>query len=1211
MNLWKKLASLLLCIALLLSLVSVGTVGATAMAYEGEDPDFEEDIFEDEDDFEDEIPEDEEPKEKDGLPYPVEGGNLYFDPDTGTIIDCDPEVTSALIPAQIDGVAVTAIGDGAFTYCFDLTYVSIPEGVTSIGYGTFDCCYELETVVIPQSVTYIGDYAFLLCFKLSNVTLPENLTRIGDNLFRGCSLLTSVSIPRTVTEIGYDPFQECYGLTEIRVDPENPAFCSDEYGVLYNKDRTTLIRCPGGFVGSYTVPDSVISYGSGGFTGCKGLTSVVVGANVTVADGFGGCVNLETVILEEGLKTVADYAFSGCTALKEIVIPHSVTYIGVGAFSNSGLEQITVGRGVEFIGDDAFDECLNLTGIWVDEDNGAYSSDEWGFLFDKEKTILLRCPCRYTGEYTLPQGVKTVKKFAFSYSALTAVSFPDSLTTIGEYAFADCNGLKSVVIPDTVTEVGSAAFSGCVSLKNVTLPQTMTVITDYLFSDCIGLETVTIPEGVISVGEDVFSYCYNLQTVYFPGSLMSVRSGAFFCCDKLAEVYYPGSETEWSHLQVDSNNEVLYRATVHCGPSDLVAYAVEGGNIYFNPVTGAVCDSDETVTSAYIPSMIGGVPVTAIGNRAFEWRTELERVTVPQGVTVIGHSAFGACEALVDVTLPRGLKTIADHAFTFCPNLIGLDLPQGLVTIGNYAFSSCESLWKVTVPQGVTAIGNSAFLECTYLESVELPESLHSIGNKAFANCVNLQDVTFSEGLLTIGDYAFLECFGLAEIILPTTVTAIGKGAFTYCQSLKKAVLSPNINIIRTELFMYCCELEEVTLYEGIAFIESEAFYGCRDLKSVVIPKTVVEIGDSAFNSCASLTTVEIPEKVVSIGYLAFSDCESLTDIYFYGTEEDWQAIVMDEYDRSCLTPLVRFVSQEPEVVEELKPGHSLNLQSNISINYMVSAETLADYDSYEIECYIGDTLSTPVAEEKDGYVYFTLTDINALQMNETVRAELYAYKDGKTYVSPMDEYSIVTYATNMMNRNVPEQVKRICANLLRYGAASQIYMGYDVENLADAALTEEQKAWLVDTETVEFANCYAVLDDLAEPQVTWYGKTLLLNSTVSLKFAIDASGYAGNPEELELRVTYTDIDGAEKVATAKATPNGSNSKFWLFVIDSLNAPELRAELSCQVYAGDTPVSCTMIYSADSYCNGKTGTLLDLCKALFAYVDEARAYFVG
>jgi hypothetical protein len=246
---------------------------------------------------------------------------------------------------------------------------------------------------------------------------------------------------------------------------------------------------------------------------------------------------------------------------------------------------------------------------------------------------------------------------------------------------------------------------------------------------------------------------------------------------------------------------------------------------------------------------------------------------------------------------------------------------------------------------------------------------------------------------------------------------------------------------------------------------------------------------------------------------------------------------------------------------------------------------------------------------ERDGYMYFVLTQINALQMNVMVRAELYAYKDGKAYVSPLDSYSIVTYATNMLNRDVPEQVKRMCANLLRYGAMSQIYMGYDVENLADAGMTEVHKSYLRDLSAVEFGNNYAVLEDLADPKVTWFGKTLMLDSTVGIKFAVNASGYNGAVEDLELRVTYTDIDGNACVATAKPTVYNAAGKLYLFVIDQLNAAELRTVLHCQVFAGEEPVSQTMTYSADSYCNGKTGTLLELCKALFAYVDEAKAFF--
>ena len=297
-------------------------------------------------------------------------------------------------------------------------------------------------------------------------------------------------------------------------------------------------------------------------------------------------------------------------------------------------------------------------------------------------------------------------------------------------------------------------------------------------------------------------------------------------------------------------------------------------------------------------------------------------------------------------------------------------------------------------------------------------------------------------------------------------------------------------------------------------------------------------------------------------------------------------------------------------VTGELKLSHSLNLQSNISINYIVSKAALEGYDCYDVTAEVAGKTYVLSGEEKGEYIYFTLTGLTAAMMNENVVAQLKAYIGDEVYTSPADDYSIATYAYTMMNRdNIPEAVKSLCANLLRYGAATQVYLDYNTDAPVDEEMTEEQKAYLRDLDTVEFGAPYTIGTELTEPAVTWTGRTLMLDSTVGVKFAVDASRFQGNPADLMLRVSYTGIDGEEKTLEVAPTANGEGSKYWLFVIDSLNAAELRSVLTCQVFAGDEAVSQTMTYSADSYGNGKTGKLLDLCKALFAYVDEAKAFF--
>ncbi len=289
---------------------------------------------------------------------------------------------------------------------------------------------------------------------------------------------------------------------------------------------------------------------------------------------------------------------------------------------------------------------------------------------------------------------------------------------------------------------------------------------------------------------------------------------------------------------------------------------------------------------------------------------------------------------------------------------------------------------------------------------------------------------------------------------------------------------------------------------------------------------------------------------------------------------------------------------------------HSLNLRSNISINYIVSKDALAEYDHYYMTAELNGKTYELYGVENGPYMYFTLDKLHAGMMNDPVRAQLKAYKGSKVYTSEVDDYSIATYAFTMMNRdNATEQFKRVCANLLRYGAATQTYLGYNTDALADEELTEEQRAYLWDLDTVTFGSNYTVGNDVADATVVWQGRTLSLTSTITVKLVVNVSEYEGNAEDLELRVSYVAANGEEKTFTVAPQVYNADKGQYLFDVDQLNAADLRAVLTCQVFAGDVAVSQTLTYSADTYGNGKTGTLLDLCKALFAYVDEAKAYF--
>jgi hypothetical protein len=158
--------------------------------------------------------------------------------------------------------------------------------------------------------------------------------------------------------------------------------------------------------------------------------------------------------------------------------------------------------------------------------------------------------------------------------------------------------------------------------------------------------------------------------------------------------------------------------------------------------------------------------------------------------------------------------------------------------------------------------------------------------------------------------------------------------------------------------------------------------------------------------------------------------------------------------------------------------------------------------------------------------------------------------------------------------------------------------------------MTEAHREYLSDMEAVTFGNTNRVLSDLPNAPITWIGKSLNLESKVALKFVFNMSAYTGNLSDLSLRISYTDVYGNEKTETITDPESyGQGTGAYVFTVDSLLAAELRSVVSVQIYAGENPASCTLQYSADTYGNNKTGTLLDLCKALFAYSDSAKAYF--
>lgn len=313
--------------------------------------------------------------------YDFESGGLYYNvlsAENKTVeVTCkdleniDSYVTgNVVIPETVTDNSTTytvaAIADWAFGYCTGLTSVTIPNSVTSIGDDAFQRCEALTSVIIPNSVTSIGNWAFASCEALSSVTLPNSVTTIGKQAFAWCSVLPSLTIPSSVTSIGYGMCRGCYKLENINVDPENPNYSSID-GILYDKDATTILGCPGNRE-SISFPGSVTSIGDSAFSECCKLTTVTIPNSVTfIGHGaFSECIALTSVTIPNSVTYIDDAAFNSCGALTSVTLADGLTWIGGSVFAYcENLTSVTIPNSVWFIGDYAFDECDNLKTVYM------------------------------------------------------------------------------------------------------------------------------------------------------------------------------------------------------------------------------------------------------------------------------------------------------------------------------------------------------------------------------------------------------------------------------------------------------------------------------------------------------------------------------------------------------------------------------------------------------------------------------------------------------------------------------------------------------------------------------------------------------------------------------------------------------------------------------------------------------------------------------
>ena len=665
-----------------------------------------------------------------------------------------------LITSVIIKDGVTSIGSYAFESCQNVTYVEIPEGVDNIGQFAFNLCTSLTNIVLPNSLRYIDDQAFSYG-GLTTLWIPDGVYIIGHRAFAAC-YLSDVYIGNSVYEIGSEAFAECPNIY-ISIGSENTTYDNREWcNAIIETATNTLIQ---GFNNTFFIPSTITSIKDYAFWYCSSLTEITCQAvnpptlgsyalstsiplyvpcaskeayrnaagwseftdirsieedcnetpdHCSTASGkFGDDMtwdlSCEGVLTISGNGEMPDWTsetevpwYSYNESIVSAVIENGVTHIGNYAFYKyNSLTTLTIPQSVTNYGGFSIWLCSHLEEINVHADNTKLSSVN-GVLFNKSQTGLILYPTGKQGAYTIPNSVTKIGQNAFAYcSGLTSVEIPNSVTSIGVSAFQGCTSLTEVTIPESVTSIGTGAtFQGCTALttvhwnaKNCTIEfdsengfwyppfYNLQNITTFTFGQNVetiptrlcfglsGLTSVTIPANVKSIGDYAFYNCSGLTSITIPNSVTYIGEGAFLSCTSLAEVTIPENVT--SIGTGATFQECTALTTVHWNARNCTIQSYNEDGSYYWPFYDL-----QNITSFTFGQSVETIPVLLCAGLS-----GLTSVTIPANVKSIGDYAFYNCSGLTSI-ISKAITppSMSQNTFEGVSLSIPVTVPCGAVT---------------------------------------------------------------------------------------------------------------------------------------------------------------------------------------------------------------------------------------------------------------------------------------------------------------------------------------------------------------------------------------------------------------------------------------------------------------------------------------------------------------------------------------------------